>query len=241
MFTLNRKGATTIVDGVLLSYLIEDDMEDPEVPTEHLHEEIHHHAEHSREKWVLGVALSSALLAGFAAVCSLMAGHHANEAMIAQIESTDQWGYYQSKGIKETALTSKAEILDALDNRDDVILGLLTGNVEPGARIKLTAAGIDPDRFKINAFGSDHEHRPELPAIAQRRAGETLGLAIAGDRVVVIGDTPADIECGRSLGAKAIGVASGHYTVEQLQAHRPYAVFASLRETSKVLETILNA
>jgi Domain of unknown function (DUF4337) len=89
-------------------------MEDPEVPTEHLHEEIHHHAEHTREKWVLGVALSSALLAGLAAVASLMAGHHANEAMMLQIESTDQWSYYQSKGIKETALTSKAEILDAL-------------------------------------------------------------------------------------------------------------------------------
>jgi Domain of unknown function (DUF4337) len=89
-------------------------MEDPEVPTEHLHEEIHHHAEHSREGWVLGVALSSALLAGLAAVSSLMAGHHANEAMMSQIESADQWSYYQSKGIKETALTSKAEILDAL-------------------------------------------------------------------------------------------------------------------------------
>ena len=114
MFTLNPNTAPSIVAGVLLSYLVRDAMEDPEVPTEHLHEEIHHHAEHSREKWVLGVALSSALLAGFAAVCSLMAGHHANEAMIAQIESTDQWGYYQSKGIKETALTSKAEILDAL-------------------------------------------------------------------------------------------------------------------------------
>ncbi|HEX6628501.1 MAG TPA: HAD hydrolase-like protein [Gemmatimonadaceae bacterium] len=133
------------------------------------------------------------------------------------------------------------EILDALDERDDVILGLLTGNVEPGARIKLTAAGINPDRFKINAFGSDHEHRPELPAIAQRRAGEALGLEIAGDRVVVIGDTPADIECGKSLGAKAIGVASGHYTVEQLEAHRPYAVFPSLGDTGKVLDTILNA
>lgn len=133
------------------------------------------------------------------------------------------------------------EILDALDERDDVILGLLTGNVEPGARIKLTAAGIDPDRFKINAFGSDHEHRPELPAIAQRRAGEALGLDIAGDRLVVIGDTPADIECGRSLGARAIGVASGHYTVEQLEAHRPYAVFPSLGDTEKVLDTILNA
>ena len=121
------------------------------------------------------------------------------------------------------------------------MLGLLTGNVEPGARIKLNAAGIDPDRFRVNAFGSDHEHRPELPAIAQKRAGQTLGLDIAGDRLVVIGDTPADIECGRSLGAKAIGVASGHYTVEQLQSHKPYAVFPSLKNTEQLLETILNA
>ncbi|MFL5593483.1 MAG: HAD family hydrolase [Gemmatimonadaceae bacterium] len=138
-------------------------------------------------------------------------------------------------------LTGVVELLDALEKRDDVVLGLLTGNVEPGARIKLKAAGIDPDRFKINAFGSDHEHRPELPAIAQRRASETLGVDIAGDRLVVIGDTPADIECGRSLGAKAIGIASGHYTVDQLQAHNPYAVFPSLKNTSQVLETILNA
>ena len=133
------------------------------------------------------------------------------------------------------------ELLDALDAREDVVLGLLTGNVEPGARTKLTAAGINPDRFRVNAFGSDHEHRPELPAIAQRRASETLGLDIAADRLIVIGDTPADIECGRALGAKAIGVASGHYTVEQLEAHNPYAVFPSLKNTQQVLETILNA
>ena len=133
------------------------------------------------------------------------------------------------------------EILDALEKRDDVILGLLTGNVEPGARIKLKLAGIDPDRFRVNAFGSDHEHRPELPAIAQRRAGEQLGLDLAGDRLVVIGDTPADIECGRSLGAKAIGVANSHYTVEQLKTHNPYAVFASLKNTAQVLDTIVNA
>src|SRR6266566_1008241 len=138
-------------------------------------------------------------------------------------------------------LEGVTELLDALEARNDVVLGLLTGNVEPGARIKLTAAGLDPDRFRINAFGSDHEHRPLLPAIAQKRASEKLGLDIAGDRVVVIGDTPADIECGRSLGAKAIGVASGHYTVEQLQAHDPYAVFPSLKNTEQVLETILNA
>jgi phosphoglycolate phosphatase-like HAD superfamily hydrolase len=138
-------------------------------------------------------------------------------------------------------LEGVVELLDALDARQDVVLGLLTGNVEAGARTKLTAAGIDPDRFRVNAFGSDHEHRPELPAIAQRRANETLGIDIAGDRLIVIGDTPADIECGRALGAKAIGVASGHYTVEQLQAHKPYAVFPSLKNTQQVLETILNA
>jgi phosphoglycolate phosphatase-like HAD superfamily hydrolase len=133
------------------------------------------------------------------------------------------------------------EVLDALEALDDVVLGLLTGNVEPGARVKLTAAGIDPDRFRVNAFGSDHEHRPQLPAIAQRRANETLGLDIAGERMVVIGDTPADIECGRSLGARSIGVASGHYSVEQLQAHDPYAVFPSLANTGQVVETILRA
>ena len=154
------------------------------------------------------------------------------------------------EGLREGAASGKfnvrpldgvIEILDALETRDDVVLGLLTGNVEPGARIKLQAAGINPDRFRVNAFGSDHEHRPELPAIARRRAGEQLGLDLAGDRLVVIGDTPADIECGRSLGAKAIGVASGHYTVEQLRAHHPYAVFASMRDTPLVLDSIVNA
>ncbi|HEY1951769.1 MAG TPA: HAD hydrolase-like protein [Gemmatimonadaceae bacterium] len=142
---------------------------------------------------------------------------------------------------KVRPLDGVPEILDALEARDDVVLGLLTGNVEPGARIKLRLAGIDPDRFRVNAFGSDHEHRPALPAIAQRRAGEQLGLDLAGDRLVVIGDTPADIECGRSLGAKSIGVASGHYTVEQLREHNPYAVFPSLANTAQVLDTIVNA
>jgi hypothetical protein len=89
-------------------------MEDPEVPTEHLHEEIHHEAEHGRQPWVLGVALSSALLAGLAAVASLLAGHEANEAMISQINSANQWNYYQAKGIKEAQLSSKADILEAL-------------------------------------------------------------------------------------------------------------------------------
>jgi phosphoglycolate phosphatase len=138
-------------------------------------------------------------------------------------------------------LAGVRKILDALEARDDVVLGLLTGNIAPGARIKLSAAGLDPDRFRVNAFGSDHESRPELPGIAQRRASEVLGLSIAGDRLVVIGDTPADIACGRSLGARSIGVASGHYTVEQLMAHKPYAALPSLADTQQALEAIMDA
>lgn len=146
----------------------------------------------------------------------------------------------ESRKFNVRALEGAVEILDALESRDDVVLGLLTGNVEPGARAKLSAAGINPDRFRVNAFGSDHEHRPRLPAIAQRRFGETLGREVAGEKVIVIGDTPADIECGRELGARAIGVASGHYSVADLKKHQPYAVFESLRETNKVLDTILD-
>jgi phosphoglycolate phosphatase len=133
------------------------------------------------------------------------------------------------------------EILDALESQDDIILGLLTGNIEAGARKKLIAAGLDPDRFRVNAFGSDHAHRPELPAIAQRRAKEMLGVDLQGDRIVVIGDTPADIECGRSIGARAIGVATGRFSVDELAAHSPYAVFQDLSDTPTVLQTILDA
>ena len=88
-------------------------MEDPEVPTEHLHEEINEHAIKPKTSWTLGVALSSALLAGLAAVSSLLAGHHSNEALIEQMQSSDQWAFYQAKGIKAAILANKMELLAA--------------------------------------------------------------------------------------------------------------------------------
>jgi len=133
------------------------------------------------------------------------------------------------------------ELLDALEVREDVVLGLLTGNLEAGARAKLRAVGIDPARFRVGAFGSDHEHRPELPAIAQLRALETLGMEIHGGDVVVIGDTPADIECARSIEARSIGVATGRYSVAELEEHDPDAVFANLRDTAAVVRVIIGA
>ena len=133
------------------------------------------------------------------------------------------------------------ELFDRLEQERSVVMGLLTGNIEPGARAKLGAAGVDISRFKVNAFGSDHEHRPELPGIAQQRARDVIGADIAGDRLVVIGDTPADIRCGESIGAKAIGVATGRYSVEELASHGAYAVFQTLADTDAVMERIMNA
>ncbi len=131
------------------------------------------------------------------------------------------------------------ELLDALERRSDVIIGLLTGNVESGARAKLEAVGLDPRRFRVGAFGSDHESRPELPAIARERTHEQLGLHLEGSAMIVIGDTPADLTCGASLGARAIGVATGRFSVAELEQHRPLAVFPDLSDTVRVMQVIV--
>ena len=89
-------------------------MEEPEVPLEQVHEDIGHHAHLSQEKWVSLVALSTAIIAALAAVTGLLAGDHANEAMIHQIQASDQWAFYQAKGIKAAVLESRIEMLKSL-------------------------------------------------------------------------------------------------------------------------------
>ena len=93
-------------------------MEEAEVPLENLHEEIHHHAQHSSEKWISGVALSTAILAVLAAITGLLSGMHANEAMMSQIESSDQWSYYQAKSIKASVLDAKIGLTSAPNEAD---------------------------------------------------------------------------------------------------------------------------
>ncbi len=133
------------------------------------------------------------------------------------------------------------EILDALERRDDVLLGLLTGNIVHGAERKLRTAGVDPSRFLIGAFGSDGEHRHDLPAIARDRASAHLREEIRGDACVIIGDTPSDVACGRGIGARAIAVATGHYDVAALEACNPHTVFADLTDTGAVVHAIVDA
>jgi phosphoglycolate phosphatase-like HAD superfamily hydrolase len=138
-------------------------------------------------------------------------------------------------GHRAYTLPGIRELLDALEARHDVVLGLLTGNVVEGARAKLTAVGIDPDRFEVGAYGSDHEMRAKLPAIARERVKDSHGHEFAGHDIVIIGDTPSDVQCGQSLGVRAIGVATGHYSVEELIAAGAYAAFEDLSDTEAVV------
>lgn len=92
-------------------------MEEPEVPIESVQEHLEHHAHESKDKFISGIALSTAILAAFAAVASLLAGDHANEAMICQIQSSDEWAHYQAKSIKATVLNTKAAILEGLGHK----------------------------------------------------------------------------------------------------------------------------
>jgi hypothetical protein len=91
-------------------------MEEIEVPTEHLHEEIQERAEERKEKWILFVALSTAVMAVMAAVAGLLAGHHANEALIERVKASDQWNLYQSKSLKQEIAISTDLIMHTQDH-----------------------------------------------------------------------------------------------------------------------------
>ncbi len=140
---------------------------------------------------------------------------------------------------KTTVMPGVHELLDVLEQENGVILGLLTGNVARGAALKLRSGGLDPERFRVGAYGSDSAQRADLPPIAARRAERFLGRVPSGSDVVIIGDTPADIACGACIDARAIAVATGAYSVADLTACAPHAVFENLSNTDRVLEAIL--
>jgi Domain of unknown function (DUF4337) len=93
-------------------------MEEAEVPLEHLHEHVKESAEHNGATWISWVALSTAILAVLAAIAALLSGEHANEAMMNQIEASDQWNYYQAKSIKASVLDAKISLAGAPNESD---------------------------------------------------------------------------------------------------------------------------
>ena len=128
-------------------------------------------------------------------------------------------------------------LLDALQDREDVLLGLLTGNFEQGARIKLEHFDLW-HYFKCGAFGDDDADRNALVPFAMERARGCGFAPVPVDDVIVVGDTPHDVACARAVGAVPVAVATGSYTVAQLRETGAEIVFEDLRDTGAFVRLV---
>jgi phosphoglycolate phosphatase-like HAD superfamily hydrolase len=129
-------------------------------------------------------------------------------------------------------------LLDHLGRDDTVALGVLTGNYEETGSMKLRACGIDPGRFHIRVWGDDSPHHPptrdHLPGVGFDRYRERYGRAVDPRRVTVVGDTPHDVACARAHGCRALGVATGQFTVEQLREAGADRAVRDLSDTAEI-------
>ena len=132
------------------------------------------------------------------------------------------------------------EVIAALGARDDVAQSLLTGNIEPNAHVKLAALGLDGLLdMEIGGYGSDSGIRPELVDIARRKARDLRGLEVAAPDTVLIGDTPLDVHAAHQNGARAVAVATGRYTVQELLDTGADAVLPDASDVNAAVTAIL--
>ncbi|HET7904305.1 MAG TPA: HAD family hydrolase [Candidatus Eisenbacteria bacterium] len=129
------------------------------------------------------------------------------------------------------------ELLERLNKLDEVLVGLLTGNVLRGAQLKLRRWNLEP-YFRFGAFGDDHENRSVLAAIALEKARALAGRAFTGAETTVIGDTPKDVACARAIGARAVVVATGLVARGELAASTPDAILDSFENHEAALRAI---
>jgi phosphoglycolate phosphatase-like HAD superfamily hydrolase len=129
------------------------------------------------------------------------------------------------------------ELLETLRTRSDVVQGLLTGNLQRGAEVKLTHHQVW-HYFEFGAYADDSPSRNDLGPHALRRAKERHALEFDPADTFIIGDTPHDIECGKVIGARTIAVATGKFSVEELAGHQPTAVFQDFSDTTAFLRVI---
>lgn len=126
-------------------------------------------------------------------------------------------------------------LLKALQAQPDVVLALLTGNLERGAELKLTHYGVW-HYFEFGAYADDHHDRNELGHFARNRAQEKHGIEFPPDQIFVLGDTPHDISCARAIGAKAVAVATGKFTRTDLGKYAPDYLLNDFSDLPTVLE-----
>lgn len=135
-------------------------------------------------------------------------------------------------------LPGVSQLLDNLSPREDAFLALLTGNYETAAWIKLKHFAID-QHFRCGGFGDSHLDRDDVARAAHQSVTEVLKSTPHADRLWVIGDTPSDIRCGKAIGAKTLAVATGIYSAEELEPHRPDLLLESLEDVEAVQRQLL--
>ena len=133
-----------------------------------------------------------------------------------------------SPAYRAEPLAHALELLHDLRQRGDVLIGLVTGNTSKTAAIKLEMAGFDPDWFAIGAFGNESHERADLTRLARSRAADYLERRLNGTDIIVIGDTPADIEAARAIDAVAVAVRTGYAERDCLIASEPDFLLADL-------------
>jgi phosphoglycolate phosphatase len=144
-----------------------------------------------------------------------------------------------------TVLPGVEALLDGLSPlaaRGEVGLGLVTGNLQVGAALKLRSVGLEGVFLvgdgPLGAFGSDHEDRVALPPVALERARGRLGHPFVAEGAVIIGDTPRDVACGRAHGMRTVAVATGRFSREHLEGTGADVVFDSLAVTDQVMDVL---
>lgn len=130
------------------------------------------------------------------------------------------------------------DLLGALQRHPSVHLGLVTGNLEQAAHLKLERAGLSGFPWIAGGFGSDHKDRNRLPRLAVNRYTRATGRKPRGHDVVVLGDTAADIACAHDGGYRAVAVATGHYHMDHLREYAPDALLADLSQRKDVFDAI---
>ena len=136
------------------------------------------------------------------------------------------------------ALSGARSLLEQLSDRREFAQGVVTGNFEATARIKLQSAGL-AGRLSVGAFANDSSHRPDLPAIAKQRWEKGTGRHISAGCCVIVGDTPKDLEAARANGMKCLLVGTGRYPVEDLRYYSPDACVADLTATAEIIDLLL--
>ena len=132
-------------------------------------------------------------------------------------------------------LPGVTDLLERLSAREDVLLGLLTGNWRGGAEIKLGRFGLNR-YFAFGAFGDDGVDRRDLVPVALERAAHLRGDRFPAERTLIVGDTVRDIDCARAAGVRSMGVATGFSDAERLEAAGADWVFASLEQAGREFE-----